>query len=111
MIKMPYDPKLELRKVHRRAADGQLGSMAELHDLLIKKGFSFLYQKSKPTFETGRAEYADPLGSKALLQRIEKGKAARWLPPAERSSGMLVKVRTAATPDVWQLILGKKKGK
>ena len=104
-----YDPKLEMRKVHRRAEGGVLGSMAELHDSLVKKGFAFIYQKDKPTFETGRAEYRDPLGSKALLQRIEKGASARWLPPEQRKSGTLVKVRTAAMPDVWQLILGKKK--
>lgn len=105
-----YDPKLEMRKVHKRTAGGQLGSKAELHDLLVSKGFSYIYEKPDASgIDLGIEKYESPLGAKAIMKRIEKGASARWLPPEQRKSGTLVKVRTAAMPDLWQLIMGKKR--
>lgn len=107
--KMPYDPKLELRKVHRKQAGGELGSMAELHSMLVSKGFAFIYEKGKNSGHEGIQKYVDQQGRQAVMKRVEKGASARWLPPKRRGSGMLVKVRTAAMPDLWQLIMGREK--
>lgn len=95
--------KLELRKVHKRKAGGELGTIAELHELLVKRGYSYLLRKGKPYFETGKAIYEDPRGTKAIMQRVEKGKPPIW---TGRRVGL---VRTAPTADLWQLIMSKEK--
>lgn len=105
--------RLKLRKVHKVGMALQLGSMAELHEGLVKKGFSLessQFGKGKDPSTLGIMKYQDPLGAKRVMKRVEKGKPARWIPPVERTSGVLVKVRTHATADVWA-ILKPKKGK
>jgi len=107
--------RLAKRKVHRVGFALQLGSMAELHESLVKKGFSLA-----PTqFKAGAADpsmlgimtYKDPHGLKRVMKRVEKGKPARWIPPIQRGTGLLVKVRTAATADVWAILKPKKRKK
>jgi len=96
--------RLAKRKIHPKVKGAQLGSMASLHDLLVKKGFSLVYEKgAESTFK-----YEDLLGTKAVLQRIEKGKQPRWLSP-KTEGGVTIRRRTAQMPDVWQLVMGKRK--
>lgn len=99
------------RKVHKVGFALQLGSMAELHDALVKKGFSFEFMKGEDASMLGIMTYKDPHGVKRIMKRIERGRPARWLEPAKRPSGMLVKIKTAATADVWAILKPKKRRK
>jgi len=108
---MSRNPLFEKRKVHKVGFALQLGSMAELHERLVKKGFSYQYKAGEDSTQLGVLTYKDPLGVKRIMKRVERGKPARWLEPAKRPSGMLVKVRTAATADVWAILKPKKRKK
>lgn len=103
--------KLSLRKVHKVGFALQLGSMAELHEGLVKKGFSLEYERGVDASMLGIMEYKDPHGVKRIMKRVEKGKPARWVPPVQRGTGMLVKVRTAATADLWAILKPPKQRK
>jgi len=97
--------RMRKRKVHKRVKGAQLGSMASLHDLLVGKGYSVVYEQGASM--AGRVRYIDPLGKKAVMQRVEKGQMPRWLPP-KTEGGVTIKRRTAQMPDVWQLVMGKR---
>lgn len=99
--------RLAKRKVHKVGLALDLGSMAELHDSLVKKGFSLAQEqfgKGKDPSQLGIMKYRDPHGLKRVMKRVEKGKPARLIPPAERGTGFFVKIRTAATADVWAIL-------
>ena len=82
------------------------GSLAELSDALSKKGFIYQYKAGQKSYsETGEAEYRDPSGAKALLRRIARGKPAQW---TGKKVGL---IRTAGTPDVWELVNPQKKSR
>ena len=100
----------EERKIHKVGFALKLGSMAELHDALVKKGFAYEYKAGEDTSMLGIMTYKDPHGIKRIMKRVEKGKPARLIQPVKRPSGMLVKVRTAATADVWAILKPKKRG-
>lgn len=95
---------LGLRKIHEKQKDGELGSMASLHEILVGKGFRSTLKAGQPSARDAGVEiYEDPLGTKAIMQRIERGR------PAMMTGAKVGLVRTHATPDVWQLLTGKKK--
>lgn len=103
MTRMAKKKDISKRKTHKRAKAGKTGSLAELHDVLVKEGFSYQYKAGDPSyFDTGKASYASRRGLRVLLKRIEKGKPPRW---TGAKTGL---VRLAATADVWQLIRKRK---
>lgn len=102
--------RLAKRQVHKVGFALQLGSMAELHDSLVKKGFSLdqaQYGSGKPSpSQLGIMKYKDTHGIGRVMKRVEKGKSARWLKPVKRGQ-RLVQIRTAATADVWAILKPK----
>ena len=92
--------EMETRRTHKMLPNSPLGSMADLHDSLMKEGFGYQYKAGqKSYFETGIAPYLNlRSGEKALLMRVQKGQPAMW------TGAKVGLVRTAQQPDVWQLI-------
>ncbi len=100
----PVKTNIEHRKVHRQTRGShQTGSLADLSDVLSKEGFVYQYKAGQRSyFDTGVARYRHPSGMRATLKRVQKGVPAMW---TGASVGL---TRTAAQPDVWQLIKRRK---
>jgi hypothetical protein len=94
-----------VKKVHKKGR-GRTGTMAELHDDLTKQGFAYHYRKDKPYSEVGEMIYKKGK-QQAVLKRIQLGRPPKAV--SIKISPMLTQVRQRATPDVWQLVTGKRK--
>lgn len=97
---------LEQRKVHKMLQGFQTGSMAELHDILMKEGFDYQYKAGQNSYsDTGIAKYLSRTGEKAELRRVAKGAAGRW------TGAKVGIIYTSQRPDLWQLIRKARKGR